>query len=195
MQMLWARVVSDAVRAIMPGVNQGRYTPEDLEAEVLPAVEVTAEPKKRAPRANKAEVTTKEDKPLPVSQPPFEEVEEAEVFVGTTPSPEVIQGAQEAALLAELGQEAKPKTETKSSVHAPCSDGQEREIRELLKRLNQEKPGSIARFKQVLADHGKQRIAELTVKQADSIIQQLSVKNIEAFFEKGSAIFEGDVGK
>jgi hypothetical protein len=97
--------------------------------------------------------------------------------------------------MAELGQDAKPKTEFKASVHAPCSDGQEHEIRELLKRLNQEKPGSIARFKQVLADHGKQRIAELTVKQADSIIQQLSVKNIEAFFEKGSGIFEGDVGK
>lgn len=29
-QMLWARVVSDAVRAMMPGVNCGRYTPEEL---------------------------------------------------------------------------------------------------------------------------------------------------------------------
>ena len=195
MQMLWARVVSDAVRAIMPGVNQGRYTPEDLEAEASVPCEAPAETKKRSTRVPKVDVTVKEEKPLPVSKPPFEEVEEAEVFVGTTPSPEVIQGAQEAALMAELGQEAKPKTETKASVHAPCSDGQEHEIRELLKRLNQEKPGSIARFKQVLADHGKQRIAELTVKQADSIIQQLSVKNIEAFFEKGSGIFEGDVGK
>jgi len=29
-QMLWARVVSEAVRAVMPGVNHGRYTPEEM---------------------------------------------------------------------------------------------------------------------------------------------------------------------
>jgi hypothetical protein len=31
MQMLWARVVSDAIRAVMPSVNYGRYTPEEVE--------------------------------------------------------------------------------------------------------------------------------------------------------------------
>lgn len=30
MQMLWARVVSDGVRAMLPGVVSGRYTPEEL---------------------------------------------------------------------------------------------------------------------------------------------------------------------
>lgn len=30
-QMMWARVVSDGVRAMMPGVNCGNYTPEELE--------------------------------------------------------------------------------------------------------------------------------------------------------------------
>lgn len=30
MQMLWSRVVSDGVRTMMPGVNFGRYTPEEL---------------------------------------------------------------------------------------------------------------------------------------------------------------------
>lgn len=30
-QMLWARVVSDSIRALMPGVNSGRYTPEECE--------------------------------------------------------------------------------------------------------------------------------------------------------------------
>lgn len=30
MQMLWARVVSDGVRAMMPEVNSGRYTPEEV---------------------------------------------------------------------------------------------------------------------------------------------------------------------
>jgi hypothetical protein len=40
MQMLWSRVVSDGVRTMMPGVNFGRYTPEELgeddEAEAQP---------------------------------------------------------------------------------------------------------------------------------------------------------------
>lgn len=195
MQMLWARVVSDAVRAMMPGVNQGRYTPEDLEAEACSATVSGSEPKKRTIRANRTDSAASYDRPLPLSKPSFEEVEDVVPFVGTTPSPETLEGSLDAAHLAALGEQAKAKTETKTSIHAPCSDAQEKEIRELLKRLNQEKPGSIGRFRQVLADQGKNRIAELTIKQADSIIQQLSVKNLEAFFERGSAIFEGDVGK
>lgn len=31
MQMLWARVVSDGIRAICPQVNYGRYTPEEIQ--------------------------------------------------------------------------------------------------------------------------------------------------------------------
>lgn len=31
MQMLWARLVSDAVRAVCPEANQGQYTPEEVE--------------------------------------------------------------------------------------------------------------------------------------------------------------------
>lgn len=31
MQMLWARVVSDSIRAVDPGVNYGRYVPEELD--------------------------------------------------------------------------------------------------------------------------------------------------------------------
>lgn len=31
MQMLWARLISDSVRAIMPGVNFGQYTPEEID--------------------------------------------------------------------------------------------------------------------------------------------------------------------
>jgi hypothetical protein len=30
MQMLWARVISDAVRAMMPNANYGKYTPEEI---------------------------------------------------------------------------------------------------------------------------------------------------------------------
>lgn len=48
MQMLWARVVSDGVRAVDPRANQGSYTPEEMEADT-PAIDITpqAPPKVR----------------------------------------------------------------------------------------------------------------------------------------------------
>lgn len=36
MQMLWARVISDGVRAMMPSANSGRYTPEEIDDDTLP---------------------------------------------------------------------------------------------------------------------------------------------------------------
>jgi hypothetical protein len=48
MQMLWARVVSDAVRAVDPGVNYGRYTPEELDDSFSTAIEQPAAEKKSA---------------------------------------------------------------------------------------------------------------------------------------------------
>jgi hypothetical protein len=46
MQMLWARVVSDAVRAVCPEVNYGTYTPEEMgdviDGEVIPQREEPA---------------------------------------------------------------------------------------------------------------------------------------------------------
>ena len=45
MQMLWARVVSDGVRAVMPEVAAGIYTPEEVEdGKTLPAVGEAAAP-------------------------------------------------------------------------------------------------------------------------------------------------------
>lgn len=38
MQMLWARVISDGVRAIFPSANSGRYTPEEIDDDDLPPV-------------------------------------------------------------------------------------------------------------------------------------------------------------
>lgn len=58
-QMLRARVISEAVRAVYPGVLQGMYTPEEVQefdaprpvrsAKVEPVVEVKAEPVTEAP--------------------------------------------------------------------------------------------------------------------------------------------------
>ncbi len=42
MQMLWARLISDSVRAVDPQSNQGTYTPEEIDD--FDGVEVVAEP-------------------------------------------------------------------------------------------------------------------------------------------------------
>ncbi len=43
-QMLWARAVSEGVRALCPGVNSGRYVPEEIEIEPAPASNGHAKP-------------------------------------------------------------------------------------------------------------------------------------------------------
>jgi hypothetical protein len=48
MQMLAARVVSDAIRAIMPEVNEGRYTPEEFDGDDWGPTSETAEVKVEA---------------------------------------------------------------------------------------------------------------------------------------------------
>lgn len=59
MQMLWARVVSDAVRTVCPLANQGSYTPEEIhDLSDRPAIDVTAEPvEKIVPGVNAPAVT------------------------------------------------------------------------------------------------------------------------------------------
>lgn len=47
MQMLWARVVSDGVRAMMPEINSGLYTPEEADDFTGHTIDVAVEPAAR----------------------------------------------------------------------------------------------------------------------------------------------------
>lgn len=56
-QMLWARLISDSVRALDPGVNMGTYTPEEVQDfDDKPGRVVTVTPMEQAPRANREKV-------------------------------------------------------------------------------------------------------------------------------------------
>ncbi len=96
MQMLWARVVSDAVRAVAPDVTAGRYTPEEtadiVDVDVLPSESVGEE----SPQANAPEAT-------PVTDP-----EQAEI--------DALKAKADAQLAASKA------TETKLMVDAPPED-------------------------------------------------------------------------
>jgi len=60
MQMLWARVVSDGIRAICPQVNYGRYTPEEIQ---------DIQKEKAVPVKSEVVVETKVVEPEPPADP------------------------------------------------------------------------------------------------------------------------------
>lgn len=71
MQLLWARVVSDGVRAVCPRVNSGRYTPEEIadfddSPRVMPKNTVTHPPVAALPKPKVVEPEAA--KPAPVVQ-------------------------------------------------------------------------------------------------------------------------------
>ncbi len=87
MQMLAARVVSDGVRAMMPEVNEGRYTPEEFDGEDWGPSQVEAVKVESAtvehPKATATVVESAAQQPTaqPAPQPPVAEVEDAEPLV------------------------------------------------------------------------------------------------------------------
>lgn len=74
MQMLWARVVSDGIRAFDPGVNAGSYTPEELgggveDADVIDAV-YTPVPANGHPATETTATAAPPSRPSPVTVAP-----------------------------------------------------------------------------------------------------------------------------
>jgi len=75
MQMLWARVVSDAIRVVAPEVNHGTYTPEEVAdfdharevaVEVSPPVARAVQPQEQAQDVTEGQIV---DKPDPLVVP------------------------------------------------------------------------------------------------------------------------------
>lgn len=63
-QMLWARLISDSVRTLAPGVNMGTYTPEEVQDfEAAPAQRVAVPEPIKPPRARKSAEQVPEPQP------------------------------------------------------------------------------------------------------------------------------------
>lgn len=101
MQMMWARVVSDAVRAVDPGVVVGTYTPEEI-------MDMADEP---APQRTKEQVEARREELQAIANAPAEDV----VDVESEPAP---QPAEEAPA-AEVEDEPAPQS---------CTNGQLKEL-------------------------------------------------------------------
>lgn len=71
---------------------------------------------------------------------------------------------------------------TSAALAGPCSQHQIDQAKALVQELEQMQPGVSAKIKAKLKAAGMQKLSELTIANMDSLLQQLSVRNIEAFF-------------
>lgn len=102
MQMMWARVVSDAVRAVDPGVVVGTYTPEEI-------MDMADEP---APQRTKEQVEARREELQAIASEPVEDV----VDVESEPAP---QPTEETPAAEEAEDEPAPQS---------CTNGQLKEL-------------------------------------------------------------------
>jgi hypothetical protein len=165
MQMLWARVVSDAVRAVDPGVNYGRYTPEELDDSFSTAIEQPAAEKKSA----------------------MEIVRENAAATVTTPArgDDVVDASF--TVVSQMPTQPEPVAMTQAAPtqrhEDPATADQVAAIKTLLTEIEQREPGTVAKVSAKIKESGLQKLADLTFAEARILEQALQVKNLATFFD------------
>lgn len=199
MQMLWARVVSDGVRAMAPEVVAGYYTPEELDESDGDADQSAGKRKVKAatPATNgAATVTTSPPAAAQGEQAPFDDgVIDASFEV--TPKQAVELGSPVTAT-PDATYDSSP--EATDSVPAgvatgglvgnsmletdPCTPVQVNQIRSLINDISAVQPGIVNKIKAQLAASGREKIAELNFKEAAGLLQALMHKAHQVFAEE-----------
>lgn len=158
--MLWARVVSRGVRKLAPGVVCGRYTPEEIsDFEPAPAPPVSAIEQVKALAATKAKPE------LIIDTQAFETTIE--------PEPEPIESGQGQSL------EGRHSVDT----NEPCTQEQVDAIKAAIEEAAQTGvQGLPDRIREKLNAAGRQKLAHLTIAEAELLLAAIKAKNLEAFF-------------
>ena len=227
MQMLWARIVSDGVRAMKPAVCAGSYTPEEIvDFENAPAKEREAvDPVELVKKANAAMSETEGevvDGEFKVVEEPAKPAAESKPAATTQPTDATCTATQRdrirelvgsldmtaeqwAKVLAKRGvKEIRHLTSTQAieliarleeavakkpatpipgaSVYAPVNAETVAKIRTTLAELGQ--PAEIEKLKQHLHSQGKGKIAELSQRDAEALLNSLQAKNLSEFFAR-----------
>jgi len=201
MQMLWARVVSDSIRAFHPAATQGFYSPEengdlnegDDNGEVLNAeFEVVSEQPAAAHPDRVTDAIIKH-----IYSAAYEAVgkdgDAVQNYLGKLGVKQVAELTTEKGMLlidrikadqatkTEAAAKAKPETSSVKETDQ-ATETQVACVKTELKKLEQAKPGTINRFSELLAASGRKRIADLTVAQCDALAIKLVAKNMDDFF-------------
>lgn len=236
MQMLWARLSSDSIRAVDARVNYGRYTPEEIDdfADDETSPEKPAKSRKSA-RQVMEEAATKtadgevvdgsftvipEDKPAattatpPVTPQPSEFATHTQVEqirnlysvlgIGPDQQAEILRNKGVSSLrsltaktayemlgklqatAAEIANKDEstpdPAQGQSMELDGPCSADQVATIKTLATEIEQLQPGITGKIREKLLVAGLQKLADLTCREADVLLQALRIKNLEAFF-------------
>lgn len=157
--MLFARVVSDAVRSCNPEVTAGRYTPEEIEDFAVLTLDGQVF---RAPKAIESKPEVKAD-PKPTPEPePAKEVK-PEPVAKVEPIDEV-----------------KPGVEHSQSVDGPITDDQINAVKQLIREGGDEVKDAV---KAKLAAMGT-KLAGLTFNQGRSLFKALEAKELERWADE-----------
>lgn len=155
-QMLWARVVSDAVRAMAPEVLAGHYTPEEISdfddhEDVVIDVETTPV---------EAEVPSAG---IHLAEPPTEPATPAAVAIPDAPVPERVAEKKPGV---RLDGKSDPYEVNDSD---PCGEEMATQIKTLARSL--EMPPE--KLKAIMADEGVAKLANLSYRRAAKILEKL----------------------
>lgn len=212
MQMLWARVVSDGVRAMAPEVVAGYYTPEEIDDS-----EGHDEPAKRASRrapvasTNGAAAVVPSSPQATTEQAPFDDgVIDASFEVSPTQNPAVEPGTSPPVQATSSVADQSPPAPAADPIPAgvatggtsgqsmletdPCTQVQVNQIRSLINDIATVDPGIVEKIKKQLASTGREKIAELNWKEAQGLFQALTQKAHQVFAEQALAKGHGDEG-
>lgn len=152
-QMLWARVTSDGVRAMDPGVCGGIYTPEEV-----------------------SDFDSSEHR----------QVESSAEVGSAPPTPSATASATEEVVDAEFEAKEKPADKPiESTTSAPCEQSQIDKIKTLLKQVAQMEGNADigAKVLQKFRDSGLHGWSDLSYADAELLIQALSKRNVQLFFD------------
>ncbi len=84
-------------------------------------------------------------------------------------------------------QSKQPPTVTVQQVDSPCTQSQIDGIKQMVKEIAENDGDFAKKYLARLADFGKQKTADLSIREADVVLRQLAMDNQEAFFTKSLA--------
>lgn len=204
-QTLWARVVSEGVRTLCPGVNYGTYTPEEIDgidsANIPPVVSASQTAQTKDDPESSGEVVEAEFTVTPTTETEtectaeqrseitkqLERLQLTDVVVSqliqkhggeSLAQLRNMKHSQADALLAEL--KLIPSTMS-ASIWAPCSSDIVAEIKGIINDRQSIELKNI--IKAHLTKHGKQTLAELSQRDAEILKTALEVGTLELFIQ------------
>lgn len=188
--MMYARLVSDAIRSTRPEVTKGKYTPEEVEDFDPASVVVTSPEVKRIAEQPKQETSRVEPAVSPTAKTTLEIAEKlkqrpAAEKTAVATEAEHLQELAEQTTTTKLAAEPTPGSKSKESLSEPAGKERAEALKAKLAELRKEGIDLFARVKAKLASAGIDGLANLSISEADSLMRALEGKQIDKWIQEG----------